>query len=53
LFVMGASIGLDHDLLTQFKSLGLKAALFALLTTTFSILLVYILSKLILKGDKA
>ncbi len=53
LFVMGASIGLDHNLLTQFKSLGLKAALFALLTTAFSILLVYVLSKLILKGDKA
>lgn len=52
LFVMGAAIGLDHDLLTQFQSLGFKAALFACFTTLFSVLVVYVISRLLLKGEK-
>lgn len=53
LFVMGAAIGLDHELLTKFQSLGFKAAVFALLTTAFSILAVYFLSTFLLKGERS
>jgi len=51
LFTMGAAIGLDRSLLSNFQSLGLKSAIFALLTTLFSILSVYLISKLINKGE--
>ena len=51
LFVMGASIGIDHDLLTQFQTLGFKASIFAILTTFFSIAIVYAMTKFLVKGE--
>jgi uncharacterized membrane protein YbjE (DUF340 family) len=45
LFVMGLSMGLDRKLLSQLSTLGLKALLFAGLTTVFSIAGVYLLTK--------
>lgn len=53
LFVMGASIGIDKNLLMKFQILGFKASIFAVLTTVFSVIVVYLTSQFILKGEKA
>lgn len=45
LFVMGLSMGLDRQLLSQLSTLGLRAAVFAALTTCFSILAVYLFTR--------
>lgn len=52
LFTMGASIGLDRNILSKFQVLGYKAAIFAILTSVFSILVVYVASRLLTKGEK-
>lgn len=45
LFVMGLSIGMNKSLLVKLQSIGYKAAIFALLTTAFSILAVYLITQ--------
>jgi len=51
LFVMGLSMGLDRKLLSQLSTLGYKALVYAGLTTAFSIAIVYLFTrKLIKKG---
>lgn len=49
LFAMGAGLGLNEDLLKNLKNMGLEALTFAVLTSLFSILLVYVTSKLLIK----
>lgn len=53
LFTMGASIGLDRNLLRNLQILGLKAAVFAILTSIFSIIIVYVSIRLLTKGEQA
>lgn len=45
LFVMGLSMGLDRQLLSQLSTLGYKAAVYAGLTTLFSIACVYLFTR--------
>ena len=41
LFSMGAGLGLNKDLLSNLKNIGITGITFALLTTVFSIIVVY------------
>lgn len=50
IFVMGLSMGLDRKLLSQLSILGYKALVFAALTTLFSVLAVYLLTRRLTKG---
>jgi uncharacterized membrane protein YbjE (DUF340 family) len=52
LFAMGASLGLNKSLLSNLKDIGLKSLLFAVLTSIFSIIMVYAVTKFKLKGEK-
>ena len=45
IFCMGIGIGGDRELVKNIKSMGLKAATFALFTIVFSVTLVYIATK--------
>lgn len=45
LFIMGLSMGLDRKLLSQLSTLGYKALVFAVLTTVFSIALVFLFTR--------
>lgn len=45
LFVMGLSMGLDRKLLSQLSTLGYKALVYAILTTAFSIAVVYLFTR--------
>lgn len=51
LFSMGAGIGSNHKLLSDLKNLGIKSITFAVMTCLCSIVLTYIVSKLIIKED--
>lgn len=53
LFVMGLSMGLDRNLLSQLSTLGAKAILYAVLTTFFSIAAVYALTRKLGKEGNA
>jgi Kef-type K+ transport system membrane component KefB len=53
LFAMGVSIGINHDILTNLRRLGLQAFTYAALTSLFSILLVYGLSSWLVKEVKS
>jgi len=46
LFAMGAGLGLNEDLLNNLKEIGWVGFLFALLTTVFSIICVYIATRI-------
>ncbi len=50
LFVMGLSMGLDRNLLSQLSTLGYKALVYAGLTTFFSITAVYLFTRRLGKG---
>ncbi|MEA1975667.1 MAG: hypothetical protein U9N10_09030 [Bacillota bacterium] len=52
LFTMGISLGLNKSLLTKLNSIGIIALTFAILTSFFSIILVYLVTKNTLKGEK-
>jgi len=52
LFTMGVSLGLNKSILNNLKNIGIKSLVFAVLTSTFSIIMVYFTTKFILKGDK-
>lgn len=52
LFVMGLSMGLDRKLLSQLSTLGYKALVYALMTTLFSIAMVFLFTHRIRKGEK-
>ena len=47
---MGAALGLNDTLLSNLNNMGLEALVFAVLTSLFSILVVYLSSRLLLKG---
>ena len=49
LFIMGLSVGSYRDILKNITTLGLKAALFAIVTILFSVILVYVVTKIFLK----
>ncbi|TDT58451.1 LysO family transporter [Fonticella tunisiensis] len=51
LFSMGASIGANKEMLLDLKTMGIKALTFAMFTTLFSILLVYIISRRFMEED--
>ena len=52
LFSMGASIGADKQMLASLRQMGMKALVFASMTTIFSILVVYVVTKRFLEGEK-
>lgn len=52
LFAMGASLGLNKELLSKISDIGLIALVFAVLTTLFSILLTFYVTKLYMKGKE-
>ena len=53
LFIMGATMGLNKSLLSNIKNIGLKAFIFAILTSICSLIIVYTMSKSALKeGSK-
>ncbi|MCM1992251.1 LysO family transporter [Oceanirhabdus seepicola] len=52
LFTMGVSLGLNKSILNNLKSIGIKSLVFAVLTSLFSVIMVYFTTKFILKGDK-
>ena len=52
IFVMGLRLGLDKKVLDAIGSIGLKAAFFAISTSIFGILFVFIVDKIIIKNDK-
>lgn len=45
IFVMGVRVGMDEQVLLSIGKIGFTAAVFAFITTVFSILFVYILRK--------
>lgn len=47
LFAMGISLGIDPDIVSNLRNIGLTAFIFSLGTVGFSILFVYVASKLI------
>lgn len=49
LFSMGLSIGLNDEILTNLQALGLQAFTYAGLTSVFSILVVYGLSRVLVR----
>lgn len=53
LFVMGLSIGLDRNLLSQLGTLGYKAFVYAGLTTAFSIAAVYLFTHKLGKKEES
>lgn len=52
LFTMGVSLGLNKSLLNNLKNIGYKSLVFAFLTSLFSVVIVYLSTRLILKEDK-
>ncbi|MFA9397428.1 MAG: LysO family transporter [Clostridiaceae bacterium] len=53
LFTMGVSLGLNKDILKNIRYIGVESLTFAVLTSLFSIILVYFVSRLFLKkGEK-
>ncbi|OFI01412.1 hypothetical protein CLOACE_21370 [Clostridium acetireducens DSM 10703] len=51
LFFMGVSIGINKSIINNLDIIGFKSLVFSILTTVFSILFVYISTKIFLKGD--
>lgn len=49
LFSMGLSIGLNDEILTNLQELGMQAFIYAALTSAFSILVVYGLSRVLVR----
>ncbi|NLK44074.1 MAG: lysine exporter LysO family protein [Tissierellia bacterium] len=52
LFVMGITIGLNDEVISNIFSIGLKAGLISVFTVGFSILFVYLVRKFVLMGEK-
>lgn len=52
LFAMGAGLGLNKDLLNNLKKIGFVGLLFAVFTTLFSILCVYLSTSLFERRQK-
>lgn len=50
LFAMGAGLGLNDELLSNIKTMGWEAFVFAAFTSVFSILIVYLTTKVFMKG---
>lgn len=50
IFIMGLRIGLDSDILKAIYSIGFKALIYAVVSIFFSGLLVYLVSKFIIKS---
>ncbi len=53
IFSMGTSLGRRENFLSQLLDLGVQSLLFCLIPTVFSILLVYFLTKRLLKGTSS
>ncbi len=51
-FIMGASIGANKDVLNQIKEIGRLSLFFAISTTLFSIIVVFLLTKNINRKGK-
>lgn len=49
LFAMGAGLGLNDQLLSNLSNMGIEALVFAIMTSVFSIGIVYFVSKLLIK----
>jgi len=49
---MGAGLGLNKDLLSNLREIGLTGFMFATLTTVFSIFFVYLVSNAVLRRSK-
>lgn len=52
LFLMGVSLGINKEVLTNLKMVGISGFLFALFPVIFSVITVYYISTIFLKGDR-
>jgi len=52
IFCMGAGLGSNPSFFAELQSVGLKALMFAILPIVFSVICVYILTKLMFKENK-
>jgi len=52
LFIMGAKVGMDKDMLRSFGRIGLQGTIIALFSVLFSILGVSVVSKTLFKFDR-
>lgn len=53
LFAMGASLGLNKSILSNIKDIGVISLVFAILTSAFSIFIVYFVTQYLTKGKKS
>ena len=52
LFVMGITIGINEEVMTNLFSIGLKALIISIFTILFSIAFVYIIKRFIVLGEE-
>jgi len=52
LFVMGVSIGINKDIINKLDKVGFQALIYAFLSVLFSIIVVYLLTSVLLRGKK-
>ena len=52
LFIMGIGIGANRELLSKLNSIGFKSLTFAVFTSVGSVLAVYLVTSIFLKGEK-
>lgn len=51
LLIMGVKIGIDEDVIKSFFNIGFKAIIMSIFTVGFSILFVYIVSRLFIRKE--
>lgn len=51
IFVMGVRLGMDEQVVSSIGQIGIMAAVFAIVTAGFSVLLVYLSRKRFFKGE--
>ncbi|MDK2799493.1 MAG: hypothetical protein PWP27_866 [Clostridiales bacterium] len=52
LFSMGVSIGANKEIIYNLKDMGIQSAVFAVMTSLFSIFIVFVVSKKFLEGNR-
>ncbi len=53
LFIMGISVGVNPDIVSRLSEIGISALVFAILTTLMSVLVVYFVTTLYMRREKA
>lgn len=51
LFSMGASMGIQKSIISNLRNIGKSSLFFAISTSLFSIIAVYLLTRIFIKGD--